>query len=167
LKQGDALSPLTFKFDLGYAMRRVQVNQDGLKLNGTYQLLVYGDDVNILGGSVHTVKEKGETLLVGSKEIALEVNAEKTKCMFIYRDQNDGRCHNMRIYNCSFEKVGQFKYLGKNLTIKILFRKKLRQIDIRECLSLFCVESVAFQFAIHKYIDYDVQNNNLAFFVWL
>jgi len=35
-----------------------RVNQDGLKLNGTHQLLVYADDVNILGGSAHTVKEK-------------------------------------------------------------------------------------------------------------
>ena len=57
LKQGDVLSPLLFNFSLEYAIRRVQVNQDGLKLNGTHQLLAYADDVNILGGSSHTVKE--------------------------------------------------------------------------------------------------------------
>jgi hypothetical protein len=48
LKQGDALSPMFFNLALEYAIRRVQVNQDGLKLNGTHHLLAYADDVNIL-----------------------------------------------------------------------------------------------------------------------
>ena len=55
LKQGDGLSPLLFNFALEYAIRRIQLNQDGLKLNGTHQLLVYADNVNMVGGSVHTV----------------------------------------------------------------------------------------------------------------
>ena len=60
LKQGDALSPLLFNFAFQYGIRRVQVNQNALKLNGTHQLLVYADDVNVLGGRVHTIKEMQE-----------------------------------------------------------------------------------------------------------
>ena len=55
LKKGDALSQLLFNSTLEYAIRRFQVNQDCLKLNGTHQLLAYADDVNIVGGTVHTV----------------------------------------------------------------------------------------------------------------
>ena len=68
LKKEDTLSPLLFDFALEYAIRRVQVNQDGLKLNGTHQLVAYADDVNTLGGSVHTVKENAEALVVATKE---------------------------------------------------------------------------------------------------
>ena len=90
LKQGDALSPFLFNFSLEYAIRRVQVNQDDLKLNGTHQLLAYDDDVNILGGSVHTVKENAEALVAATKEIGLDVNTHKTKYMPVFQDQNAG-----------------------------------------------------------------------------
>ena len=105
LKQGDGLSPLLFNFALEYAIRGVQVNQDGLKLNGTHQLLVYADDINILGGSVHNIKENAKALIVASKQIGLEVNVDKTKYMVMSRDQNAGRSHNMRTDNRSFEGV--------------------------------------------------------------
>ena len=52
-----------------------------MKLNVTHQLLVYADDINILGGSIRTIKKNTEALLVGSKEISLEMNADKTKYM--------------------------------------------------------------------------------------
>ena len=83
-----------------------------MKLNGTHQLLVCADDVIILGGRVHTVKENSEALIVVSKEIGLEVNADKTKYMLMSRDENAGRSHIMRIDNGSFERVEEFKYLG-------------------------------------------------------
>ena len=66
LKHGDALSPLLFNFVLEYAIRRIQVNQDGLKLNGTPQLLVYADDINILGGNVYAIMENAGALKVAS-----------------------------------------------------------------------------------------------------
>jgi hypothetical protein len=58
LKQGDALSPLLFNFALEYAIRRDQANQKVLKLNGAHRLIIYADDVNILGGTIHANKEK-------------------------------------------------------------------------------------------------------------
>jgi hypothetical protein len=81
---------LLFGLAVEYAIRRVQENHDGLKLNGTHQLLVYADDVNILGGNVQTVKENAGALLVGSKGIGLEVNADKTKYMVMSRSQKAG-----------------------------------------------------------------------------
>jgi sorting nexin-29 len=116
LRQGDALSKLLFNFLLQYAIRRVQVNQDGLKLNGTHQLLAYANDVNILGRSEQTVKEKAEALVVATKDIGLELNADKTKYMVMARDQNAGRSPSMKIHNSPIDRVEEFKYLGTTLT---------------------------------------------------
>ena len=69
LKQGDALSPLLFNFALVYAFRWVQINKHCWRLNGTRQLLVYADDVNILGESVHTIKKSTDILVDASNEI--------------------------------------------------------------------------------------------------
>jgi hypothetical protein len=83
LKQGDALSPLLFNFALGYAIRKGQVNQVGLELNGTHQLLAYADDVNLLGDNIGAIMKNTETLIDASKEVGLEINVKKTKYMLL------------------------------------------------------------------------------------
>ena len=88
MKQGDVISSLLFNFALEYAIRRVDVKQEALILNGTHQIIVYVDDVNILSGRVYTIKKNTEILVVAGKEIGLEVNADETEFMIIYRDQN-------------------------------------------------------------------------------
>jgi hypothetical protein len=65
----------------------------GLKLNGTHQLLVYADDVNLLGDDIETIKKNTQTLIDAGKEVGLEVNTEETKYMLLSRQQSGGQNH--------------------------------------------------------------------------
>ena len=92
-----------------------------MKLNGTHQLLVYADDVNILEGSVHNINEYAEAMVVAGKETGREVNAESKS-----RDQNSGRSHNIKTDNSSFEGVEELRYLGTNLTNQNSIQKEIK-----------------------------------------
>jgi hypothetical protein len=86
--------PLLFNFALEYANKKIEANQEGLKLNGMHQLLVDA----------------------ASREFGLEVNAEKTMYMVMSQDQHTGQNYNIKIGDKSFSRVEQFRYLGTTLT---------------------------------------------------
>jgi hypothetical protein len=75
------------------------VNHEGLKLNGTHQLVVYTDGVNIVGGNRSTLNKKPEVLVVPRKEFCLEVNADKSMYIVMCWDQHAGQNFNIKIGN--------------------------------------------------------------------
>jgi uncharacterized protein (UPF0335 family) len=80
-----------FNFALEYAIRKVQENQVGLKLDRTHQLLAYVNDVNLLEDNTTTINKNVENLIDASKEVGLEINIEKTKYILLSHHQNAGQ----------------------------------------------------------------------------
>jgi hypothetical protein len=79
-----------------------------------------------LGGSAHTVKENAAVLVVATKEIGLEVNADKTKYMIMSPDQNAERSYSIKMDNISIERLEEFKYLGTTLTNKNSIQEEIK-----------------------------------------
>jgi hypothetical protein len=96
-----------------------------------YVCLAYADDVNILGGSVHTVRENAEALVVATKDIGLEVNTDKTKYMVMSRDRNAGRGDCVKIDSRSIERVEEFKYLGVTLTDQNSIQEEINPLPVQ------------------------------------
>ena len=118
LGKGDVLPSLLFNFVLDYSITRVQINQGDLILNDTYPFSVVLM-VSMYGGSVNTLKEYAQSLVVAIKKVGQEANADETKYTIMSAEQNGGRSHNIKIDSSPFESVEVFKYLGKkNLKYK-------------------------------------------------
>ena len=80
----------------------------------------------MFGGNVHTIKKNIQALVIARKEIVLEVNADKTKYMVMYRDQNAGRIQNTRSDNRSFGGMEHFKCLGTTLTNQSSIQEEIK-----------------------------------------
>jgi hypothetical protein len=117
--QRDALLTLFCNFALGYALRKVQENREGLELNGTHQLLVCAVVLNT--GRKMNVMKVTEARLVDTKQVKLEVNAENTEYMVMSCRQNAGLYH----YLLESGIVKMFESSG-NRTLCIYEENKIR-----------------------------------------
>jgi sorting nexin-29 len=116
-----------FNFALGYAIKKIQESQMGLKFNETHQLLAYADDVNLLGDNIDSINKNTETLIDASKEVGLEVNVEKIKYMLLSPYQNADQNLYLKIANRSYECVLQFRYLGTTVTNQNLIKEEIKR----------------------------------------
>jgi hypothetical protein len=83
--------------------------------------------VDLLGDNIDTINKNKETLIDASKEVSLEINVEKTKCMLLSHHRNTGQNWDIIIANRSFENVSQFKYLGMTVTNQNLIQKEIKR----------------------------------------
>jgi hypothetical protein len=121
------IKELLFNSALEYAIRKLQENQVGLKLNGTHQLLTYADYMNLLGKNIDAIKKNTETLTDDNKEVGLEINVEKTKYMLLSRHKNLGQNRHIKIANRSFGNVSQIKYLRTTVTNQNLIQEEIKR----------------------------------------
>jgi hypothetical protein len=144
--------PLLFNFTLEYAIRKAQENQVA------HQLLVYADDVNLLGGNIDTIKKNTETLIDAGKEVGLEVNTEETKYVSLSRHRNAGQNHDMKIANRPLENVAQFRCLGTTVRNQNLIKRRLNSSNA--CYHLVQNSLPARPLSKHK--NYNIQSYNFA-----
>jgi hypothetical protein len=109
---------------LEYAIRRLQDNQEGLKLNGTHQLLAYAED-NTLSKNKDSIQKNSDALLDACKEVVLEVNPEKTKYILVSHCHKVGQRQSIKIVIRSFEVVAKLKYLRTILTDQNIMNEEI------------------------------------------
>lgn len=105
MKQGNALSPLLFSFRLECAIREVQENTEGLGIDRKYQRLVCTDSVNLLGEAIGIIIKNTKAMLIASKEMCSEVNAEKPTVV----------ARHLQVVLPSFQVALDLAHLGKDL----------------------------------------------------
>jgi hypothetical protein len=99
----------------------------GLKLNGTNQLLVYADDVNLLGDKTSAKNNKKQILTDATKEVGPKANAEKTKYVLLSRHQTAGQNHKIRMANRSFENMAKLKSFGTTEGNQNLIQEEIKR----------------------------------------
>jgi hypothetical protein len=114
----------------------------GLKLNGIHQLLVYVDNLNLLGDNIDIIKKN--RIINAGKKVGLQVNTEKTKYMLLSRHQNVGQNRNIKITKRCFENVAQFRYLGttvsnQNLNEEVIKRRPNSGYACYHSAQIFCL----------------------------
>jgi hypothetical protein len=97
-----------------HASSGIRTHDHSVQVGDDCSCLSQGGHCDRLGDNIHTIKENTEFMIDASKEVGLEVNAEKSKYMLLSHHQNAGQNHNIKIANKSFENVTQFKYVFWN-----------------------------------------------------
>jgi hypothetical protein len=102
------------------------MNQDGSKLNGTHQLLICANDVNLLGENMYNITKNTVALWVANKVAGLEVNSKKTfKCIFLSCQQTAGQCHSIKVAYKGFKNFRKLRYIrsapaSQNVMYKVI-----------------------------------------------
>ena len=135
-------------------------------MNGEHQLLVYADDVNMLGEKLQTTRENREIFIKASKDINLEVNFKNTKYMIIRHNKNIGQNQNILIENLSCENVEKFKYQGVMVTNANNIHKEIKD-RINMGNACYSFEKILSSCLLSKKLKVNIYKTIMSHIVWL